>query len=440
MFREGVMAFPQFLVPRNRIITKRGSDSGRLSEFHLVRTPDAGGGGGGGSVPMQYGVLLGSETNGTLANFQTLAANGVDRVTISPIWEFLQASSGASVTAAAEWANVKARIQNAATAGLMVDLAICYQYPPSWVVTTIPKLRNQSSEDYSGVHSSGDEIRDYIWTQAGRNAVNDFQTKVLVAIRDDATLGFSKLSSVRGIGPGQFLEVGYPRFDKGTPAVSYWGFSAAAQAGTGIASDLTATTLPGYVPFAGGGGFGQSDARDLTWIAWYLNALSTFITWDIGVIRATGWTGDLYVLHPSFGVRSDWEATSPIANAPTSYRQEMASGADPKRAINAYKALSKVWPYATWMEDTDRGALTVDSNKASWRKILDEAVAAGIGAQVWGENALTSVTNTGMNTIFSTGAIAAGVHGVNWLHRDSLVSGTGPATLANYATNIAAHP
>jgi hypothetical protein len=377
-----------------------------------------------------FGVIMNDSATWTLANFQAVKANGIDVVMLQAYWDRLQGSNGATVTSDADWTVLTAAIDDAATAGLKVQLDISTHYPPSWALTAIPKFVNQGAQAWTVPTLFGRDIRDWVWESAGRVETDDFISQVVAGLASR----YSKLHSIR-VGGLTFGEALFPdaRADGTFTSPSFWGFGTAAQGGAGLQTGMAAAPKPGYVPYVGGGGFSQSTANDNEWIAWYLDSMTRFIAAQIATIRAAGWTGRLYVMHPSFGIRDDWAITD------ASYKIELMMGADSSVVMTAYPDEPNTWPYATWMEDTDRGVLTVDSNKAAWRKVSEDAAANG-GRHVrgMGENANTGNSAATLDTVVngSGGALTAGSYlATMWLNWGDL-NGGASGGFANYKAEI----
>ena len=113
----------------------------------------------------------------------------------------------------------------------------------------------------------GADIRDWIWSQTGRNAVASFVSGAISALQP-------VMSDITGIraGGGMFGELQYP-YDgstvQGLP--SYWGYGAAPQHGIDLAPNESPCPLPGYV-------YGEGDAaQNAKWANWFFRSLASFV-------------------------------------------------------------------------------------------------------------------------------------------------------------------
>ncbi len=241
----------------------------------------------------------------------------------------------------------------------------------------------------------GDDIRDWVWTAMGRVKVQDFINKVFDALGDSYK---AKLCGVR-LGGGPFGELMFPK--PGSEPYAWWGFGLAPQSGADLAEDQS--VAPRLAP-------GTNQGAEKRWIEWFHDSLNTFLLWLIEVHR-DNWNGDIFVLHPSFGIRDDWPLDS------DTYYLSAAEGQDWRRYLSSYASQPKVYPWCTWADRLDYDSPPVlDSEKAPFRKLWElatEQQRTGIG----GEN--TGTYNT--NLFDSNGAMALGYQNIMWITWNSLV-------------------
>jgi hypothetical protein len=346
---------------------------------------------------------------------QDWKASGGTAINLELYWDRLQKEPYGALDPV-EVANVNDQITQAKKAGLNISLSVAVQYPPQWVKDSVPGFKDQFGNVWQG--GIGEDVRDWIWSNTGRNYLKDFITKSLGAV------DLQQISYVR-LGGGYYNELHYPR-NRGiypdTTNISYWGFGSAPQGGTDLAPDQKRAPLPGYVPFTG------SVSQDATWTTWYLNSLKTFEVALIDMHRQAGWNGPIFVLHPGYFIRSNFKTSD------FSYRIELAEGDDVGFMIDGYKDMPGVWPGTTWVDGKDTGSdLTIDSNLAPWRKLKKEAALRGKDANLYGENT-GGGTNANMDDVFK-GPAANGYNVLFWLDYPGLASGD-TGNLSNLKNNI----
>lgn len=355
-----------------------------------------------------YGVLS-PDVKMTPAQLQAWRAAGGTHVEVLAAWDQLQPTAGAPLSTSA-LAEVQGRLDDAKRAGLQVALTLALHYPPAFVQNDVPRFRDQNGAEWSADQASGDNVRDWVWSATGRAYAADFIGKAMRG------LNLSAVESIR-IGGGNRGELQFPPV--GGPPYRFWGYSAPAQTGAGLASGMSRTPLPGYVPF----GQGSTVELDTAWSSWYLDSLKNFMTWQIQQFRAAGWQGNLYVLHASWGMRSNWNRTN------SGYQEAVAQGQDWERMIAAYANEPNVWPWSTWVDAADTQWYPgQDSDKAPWRKLYEVAAAYGKTAKIRGENT-GDQSNTNMDQVFQ-GPMARGYTGLFWLSWSSLATEPGD-TLGN---------
>lgn len=364
-------------------------------------------------------------------------AIGCTHAIVSANWTELQPTATGTIDATV-MARVTAAYDHCESIGLGVIMAIGLQYPPSWVKSGVEPFKDHLGNQYLNTSTSdGKAVRNWIWTQTGRNYLSDLWTRFA------ASLGPTRVAKTYGVrlGGGWYGELHYSESVSGSGTLAWQGYGASMQLGTDLASDLTVCPLPGYIPY----GTGSTDANDSIWLNWYLNGLVTFGLWQIAQFKALGFTKNLYMLQPGYGVRSNQTRTN------AGYKQAAALGEDPVRMIGAIMNLPEAQWYSTWLNTSDGfPGGTVDSDKAAWKKLYEEALKRSKHWGLVGENT-GSESNTGMDNIYA-GALGSASYagypgtpstghyyrGMLWLDWNSLNAGGSAATLTHYGAKIAA--
>lgn len=383
-----------------------------------------------------YGVL-GLPSQNLSAKRQVRLA-GVTHADIAAFWGDLQPNGPGTALSATALAALCQDFDDCATAGLKVIFNFSLHYPPTWAQTGIENYVDQNGNTNTTT-ASGKVIRNWFWTALGRQYVADFMTKVAAGLGD----GRVKQVDFIRFGGGWYGETHYPSaFSTGN---SYWGYSASMQTGVGLASDQVVCPLPGYIPFVGG-----TDLDDSIWINWYINGVVTWLEWYYQQHRAVGFTAEMHLMLPGYGVRSNQVHTG------NGYRSAAALAQDPVRMIAWTTKHPDVWPYSTWLNTADGfPGGTADTDKSAWKKIYEEAYKRNKHHRILGENT-GSESTTGMQQIFSghangsalstaaypgSPAVVTGYQGIIWLNYSSLTGGqSNRATLTDFAALIANNP
>jgi hypothetical protein len=185
------------------------------------------------------------------------------------------------------------RIAACRQAGLDVVLGLGLQYPPPWVL----ELSSGRFVDQLGSRSRLGEAN-VVFSQEVRAAAEGYFRRIATDV------DLREVTAVR-IGTNRTGELGYPGPIDGDDEGShdYWGFDAAAQTGAGLADGMTMTPMPGWVP-------GDPTWRDrpvttegtTSWFRWYADSLIGSLSWQVGVLRDTGFGGEFHVPTPGRGV------------------------------------------------------------------------------------------------------------------------------------------
>ncbi len=368
--------------------------------------------GAGGANASGAGVVLGTFDVVGEEQMRAWAGAGGTAVVVPVIWSQAQPTARGNVNlqrAGNSGQNVLAEVVEAHAAGLQVYLELDLQYPPEWVTHTVPQYVDQFGEAFSS-QIPGQDVRDWVWAQTGREAVASFVAGALGALAPE-------LSDVAGIrvGGGANGEMQYPRGGSTvTGEPSFWGYDTPAQSGAGIAEGEQATPLRRYVYGHG------SAAQDSIWAAWYERSLGQFVHWYVTRLRAGGWQGPVYVLEPSYGVRENWSPRSP------EYELQVALGTDYAVQLDSYDTLANVWPWSTWADDPEpyyHPGDPIDSDMAAWRQLLVDARERGIASNIMGEN--TGGGGAAAIARMTTGAMRAGYRGIFYLDYPALTAAGG---------------
>ena len=198
----------------------------------------------------------------TPAELADAANAGVTHALVFATWGTLQASEGGPV----DVSSVLTDILNARAAGLLVCLEVRLQYPPAHVTTSGVKLKDQDENEWSAGQGSGANIRDWIWDGTTRGFVEDFLDKLF------AMLTWDDIDRVR-LGGLNLGELSFPQ-TSGT-AREFWGHSAPAQTGVGIAAGMGPCPVPDHLVSATPNWVDD----DRTFVAWYNQSLINWMQW-----------------------------------------------------------------------------------------------------------------------------------------------------------------
>ncbi len=376
----------------------------------------------GDDVAARQGVELGTFDVVGQSQMRAWAASGGTAVVVPVVWALAQPLRGGEVsltTAGNSGQDVLEEIEEAHQAGLHVYLELDLQYPPEWVKQSVPSYVDQSGTAFSS-EVPGQDVRDWVWSQAGRQAVAGFVSGAMHALAP----AISEVTGVRA-GGGMFGEMQYPidgSMVSGEP--SFWGYDLPAQSGVGLAEGEQRTPLPGYVYGHG------SAAEDATWASWYERSLGEFVHWYITLLRADGWSGPVYVLEPSYGQRANWSPRS------FAYEQQVAIGTDYAVQMDSYDTLADVWPWSTWADDAEpyyHPGDGVESDLSAWRELLVLAQQRGLAGHIMGEN--TGGGGSAAIERLTSGAMRAGYRGIFYLDYPALTA-EGDSLLGSLVANF----
>jgi hypothetical protein len=399
-----------------------------------------------GSPPRPTFAIVGAETPAAMA---ACVQGGAGEVVIQAAWSALQPGGAGTALSPSAVASLQQLFIVASAAGAAVVFEFAIHYAPAWVIAEVEPFTDQTGRTWTGVQADGDGVANWFWTAAGRALVATFLQDVTTAIGPAA---MAQVTEIR-VGGGPYGELHYPASPSNTgagaaPAVSFYGFGPSQQHGKGLAAGLSVCPLPGYVPFAGGGGRAQSAAYDAQWIGWYMTGLTTWLAFLSTSLTGLGWKAQrLMVLHPGYGVRSNHTASSP------GYQASVAAGEDPVTVMASYQSIANMWPWCTWIDGTDGWTPpSVDSDFAAWKKIYATALRYGKATYVRGENTSATSPPSVMDYIFDnalatvpasgyplgvTATTWYGYRGLMWLNYAGLTSGQAAVVqLPYYQTSI----
>jgi hypothetical protein len=234
-----------------------------------------------GTAAITFGVLASSCSPDRVAAERRA---GIQIVTLDLVWDLYEPQEGQF--AADYVADLQRKVSICREAGLQVILSVGLQYPPSWV-------HDLASSTYVDQYGNLPSLREanLVFSQAVREAVGTYLRRM------STDLGFDNFAAVR-VGTSSTGELGYPGDvdDADQGMRNFWAFDAAAQSGDGLASGMSPTPLPGWVP-------GMTVWRDqpisaqqtTEWFQWYSRSLVATISWQVNLLRALGFAGDFHL-------------------------------------------------------------------------------------------------------------------------------------------------
>ncbi|MEU8235255.1 hypothetical protein AB0C12_37170 [Actinoplanes sp. NPDC048967] len=160
---------------------------------------------------------------------------------------------------------------------------------------------------------------------------------------------------------------------------------------------------------------------------WYRNALTGYQNWQITTYRAAGFRGMLYVLYPSYGVRTRAktdQAAEAIsfdlsATSTASLGQDISQGTDWAAQVAAYPAGDvSITPYTTWI---DGPTAYPGDDEGGWSPARElSAIARANGRPVAGENTAGADSAT-VRAAFAAAA-GYGYSAVFWFNEEKFAS------------------
>lgn len=193
---------------------------------------------------------------------------------------------------------------------------------------------------------------------------------------------------------------------------------------------------------ANGYTYDATNANATSFWNWYRDSLTNYQNWQIDTYRNAGYDGKLFVLYPSFGVRSEAsvnQVTQSIGydlslTSAASLGGDMQQATDWKSQIEALPSDDDVIAYTTWIDGSGSNA---SANRADWSAAKYLAYLADQEDRTkWGENT-GSNSYTDMQRTFQH-VSEFGYAGILWFNETQLYGGV-HATADNYGTQIVQH-
>lgn len=306
-------------------------------------------------------------------------------------------------------------------AGFQIVLEMGYSHAPSWL--------HASTTNTSYVNQYGDVFSDALAEDANMVFNATLRTTLAGYIAKVFNAFGTNFLAVR-IGGGHFGETGYPANSFNAHSNCYWMYDTNA---------LTTNPYPTWKP-----GDASPSGQASAVVNWYLNALVAFQTSTVAAIRAGGYTGRIFALYPSYGVRPGQLAGAVAVNlnGTTSVEAngELQRGFDYARLVAAIADVN-ILPYHTGVEIWGgTPAVENGTDQTQWsppkylwwlgrRHGLRLPFAGGENA---GNNTPTQMT-------FSIAQLRKyGALHLSWIRKDDFDANTvGLAHLSDYATAIA---
>jgi hypothetical protein len=302
-------------------------------------------------------------SNGTTSasDLASIKAAGVDAMVIQAQWSGLDGGSIGTVSSSA-MTSFKNYFDAVTGAGLNVIIEHCIHNPPSWVQSSIEPFTDQNGNNQGGAAGSnnGSNVRNWMWTQTGRNAVSGFISAFATS------MGSSRIAAVERVkfGGGIYGELQY-----NINGTSFYGFGSSMQNGSGLGSGLVGCPVPGYHPLSG------NTSSDLLWLNWYIDGIVNWMLYFAQVLKNAGYTCHLHYMCPSSGLAVDAGLD----------QYQYSQGTDYTRMIGASKRDPQLWPWCTWINGAPGGTGS-DSGQAAWQRLWGDAAARGKHTYISGEN------------------------------------------------------
>ncbi|HVA89427.1 MAG TPA: hypothetical protein VNL71_06265, partial [Chloroflexota bacterium] len=302
-------------------------------------------------------------------------------------------------------------VMRAAGFQIIGDLGI--QDSPPWVHTNYANsyYMDQYGDEYHGPVDSGDV-----------NLVFNPAMRILGAQYIQAVISnFGRYFSALRIGGGPSNELDYalPTYNGHTNC--YWAFDPTA---------LTEDPVPAWRP-----GQASPNGEAAAFLNFYLQALTTYQTWQIATVRQVGYTGQIMVLYPSYGIRPGQTASAIADNLDgTSVLEingETSTGVDYARQVAAITD-PNVIVYSTWLDFSSPYQNDAGSDPTRWTPIkylASLAQANPLHLRIGGEN--TGQGSAATLTYSVEQSIRYGLINMNWYTEQELYSGQ-YATAAQY--------
>lgn len=318
-------------------------------------------------------ALIGADTNTRRAEAK---AAGFNMAFVDTYWDRLQPSGTGSVDSG-EITAIKGAIADCQSKSMGIIFTLNLQYPPAWVLSGVEKFKDQTNVEFDLTDTAnGEAVRNWMFTSTGRAYVLDVVTRLTNAL---TVAERAAVDSIR-LGGGSLGELHVPAKDSDSAVDMAWqAYSTSLQAGTGIATGLSACPNPGFIPFAGG----TTDADNSEFLNWYLNLNTNWMEWQINTWRSLGWACRLHILLPGHGIRFNQ------TRATVGYQVAAARMESHYRNIGAMAKYPGVYPYTTWINkagEWEDGASGIDSDMAAWKSVRNKAAMWNLHRHLAGEN------------------------------------------------------
>jgi len=343
---------------------------------------------------------------------------GVTTKVVRISWKDMVPSEG--TTNAAYIGTMRARFDALRAAGFGITLELGIQDTPGWLHAAYAAA--SYVDQYGDVYSGGGQP-----DSGDANAVFNLTVRRLIAdyVRDVFAAFGTDFAAVR-LGGGHWGELTYPTNTYNGHSNCYWAFDPSA---------LAQSPVPSWHP-----GDPSPYGESTRFIAWYLDALTGYQTWQISMLRAS-YSGPIIMLYPSFGVRPgqlDGAVRGNLDGATSvEINGELQRGYDMARQVAAIADPNTVIA-TTWLDcpfgDDD------SANPDDWRPVHYLASLAATHApalRVFGEN--TGQGQRAQMDFAAAQMVRYGLVGMAWYDEGEVFSGQ-YATLADYQSEIANTP
>ncbi len=367
--------------------------------------------------PYTWG-LLGDDggANGTRLSAERGAGISTKVVRIS--WKDMVPAEG--TTDAAYIGAMRARFDALRAAGFGIILELGIQDTPGWLHAAYPAAGyvDQYGDVYNGQGQPDSGDANAVFNPTVRRLIADYVRDVFAAFGTD-------FAAVR-LGGGHWGELTYPTNTYNGHSNCYWAFDPSA---------LAQSPVPSWHP-----GDPSPHGEAARFIAWYLDALTGYQTWQISMLRAN-YSGPIVMLYPSFGVRPgqlDGAVRGNLGGTTSvEVNGELQRGYDMARQVAAIADPNTIIA-TTWLDcpfgDDD------SANPDDWRPVHYLASLAAAHApvlRVFGEN--TGQGQRAQMDFAAAQMVRYGLVGMAWYDEGEVFSWQ-YATLGDYQSEIANTP
>ncbi len=246
----------------------------------------------------QFGTLQTLDSHGTAEK-----AGGLDLAMVELEWRYWQPTADANGVGIRNTgvyvANVVANIRNLLNLGMRVTIGTGLHHPPAWVSSLNGAnvlYTNQAGQQSTAAVLGGEgfDAIDFTLSAKARQLAEAYIADVKAAL---GTTDWNRLTSIRDALSNTGEQM-YPQ--RANSGYDWWGYSARAQAGTGLAAGMVRAPNTG-VP---------TGTQIAAWLDWYIDARAKTSMWMIDYLCGTlAFPGAVDVITPGSGVRPDAWAT-----------------------------------------------------------------------------------------------------------------------------------